>query len=78
MKKKINDICIIATHYGWDYFDYNDNNKMLSLVKDGMRINVFITKMTVAIVINRKQYFVKLVSMEKLEKIFINPQEYCK
>lgn len=71
MEQKIKDICAIATAYDWEYFSFDPNNKMLSLVKDGDRINVYLSKMTVGIVIDGKQTFEKLVTMEKLERIFI-------
>lgn len=72
-KQLINDILTISTAYGWEYFSLDPGSRSLSVVKSGKRINIYYTKMTVAICIPGKpQQFKKRVSMTELEKIFIS------
>ena len=69
----------IAESYGWEFLDFQENIGMLSFIKDGMRINIYITKMTVATCLDhpklgKTQMFRKNVTEKELNKIFKNPR----
>ena len=75
----IDTIIKIAEDKHWKLFEHQENIKMLSFVKIGVRINVYYSKMTVATCINhpqkgKTQLFRRRVSINELKKIFINPR----
>lgn len=76
---RINFIIGIGRKYGWSNELVFPQNKMLSLFKKDMRINVFYTTLTVATCLNhprhgRTQLFRKNVSPKELIEIFKNPR----
>lgn len=79
----IKNVKASAKKHGWEFYDYQRNNEMLSFVKDigghRARINVYVSKMTVTTCINhpkkgKTQLFRKKVDYELLNKIFENPR----
>ena len=69
----------MAFHYGWKMIDRQENIGMISFERDNVRINIYVTKMTVATCLphptkGATQLFRKNVSGETLQKIFINPR----
>lgn len=76
------DILILAQKYQWA-FDFNNqpNPLMISVFKDGMRINVYYTTMTVSTALEhpkkgKTQMYRKNVSANLLEKIFKDPRHH--
>lgn len=79
----IKKIKMLASKHGWSFHDYQENIGMISFVKvitgDPARINIYVTKMTVATCINhpksgKTQLFRKHVDQKLLAKIFENPR----
>lgn len=73
------DIINMAKRHGWELIADQPDNVMVSFFKNGARINVWYTKMTVATVVNhplkgRNQLYRKHVSDKMMEQIFINPR----
>jgi hypothetical protein len=73
----------IAKSHDWKFHDYQENIGMISFVKiidgDPARINIYVTKMTVATCINhprkgKTQLFRKHVDEKLLKLIFENPR----
>lgn len=73
----------MATNHGWEFHDWQENIGMISFVKifngDPARINIYVTKMTVATCINhprkgKTQLFRKHVDKKLMDKIFKNPR----
>ncbi|MCP4974610.1 MAG: hypothetical protein GY931_00485 [Maribacter sp.] len=69
----------LATSNNWKLLCIQDNIGMISFTKEGARINIYTTKMTVATCLNhpkqgKTQMYRKNVSNEELGKIFKNPR----
>ena len=73
----------LAEKAGWNLVDYQKNIGMVSFTKEygghPARINIYLTKMTVATCINhpkkgKTQMFRKNITAEILKKIFENPR----
>lgn len=72
-------IDVIAKEYGYICFDYQENIGMASYSDGSTRINVYLTKMTVATCLyhpkkGATQLFRKNVSLADLKKIFSCPR----
>jgi len=64
---------LCAYQYGYAMLDYQENINMVSFVKQNVRINVYLTKMTVGVCEKGSpQIFKKNVNSHYLEQIFIN------
>lgn len=70
MRGEICNIQEMAECHGWEEIDHQPNNCMISFLKGLARINVYYSKMTVAICKNKKQVFIKKCTEEKLGDIF--------
>ena len=75
----LNSMISIGESHGWKVIDWQSNIGLLSFEKDKMRINVYITKMTVGVCLNhpkqgKTQLYRKNVSMKLLNTIFENPR----
>ena len=79
----IKSIKKMANEHGWGFHDHQANIGLISFVKiiagDPARINIYMTKMTVATCIShpkkgKTQLFRKNVSEKLLAKIFKNPR----
>ena len=77
----------LAKEHEWQFHDYQENIGMISFVKtidkNQARINIYITKMTVATCINhpkkgKTQLFRKHVDNKLMAKIFKNPRVHTK
>lgn len=77
------EIKSMAKSNGWAFHDYQTNIGMISFVKvikgDTARINIYITKMTVATCINhprkgKTQLFRRHVDKKLMGRIFENPR----
>jgi hypothetical protein len=73
------EIIKLAKQHNWEIIADQPDNVMVSFFKNGARINVWYTKMTVATVVNhplkgRNQLYRKHVSNKLMEQIFINPR----
>jgi len=76
----------LAKKHGWKYLEYQANISMISFIKissqsDQMRINIYLTTMTVATALNhpkqgRTQLYRKRCTLEDIEKIFKNPRQH--
>lgn len=69
----------LALKYGWRLLTYQPNIEMVSYVKSDGRINIYLTKMTVATCIHhpvkgKTQLFRRRVPPKLLERIFANPR----
>lgn len=82
MALEIENIRHLATHQGYSEIDYQDNIKMISFEKEDVRINVYLTKGTVATCIqhpnrkHRSQLFRKHCSEIEFEQICMNPRTH--
>ena len=78
MDKKTKDILDLCIARDWDFLLYDDNQKMLSVVKDENRKNIWSSKMTIGVYLSdiKKQYFRKNCSLEMLERTLIEPKAY--
>lgn len=79
MDKK--DIIDMAAKHGWDLFKESIPTYELTFVKQGMKITVWYSKMTVGTCIDhpkkgKTQLFRKLVSKNLLNKLFENPRHH--
>lgn len=73
----------LAGKHNWIALTYQKNIGMLSFVKGEQRVNIYYTKMTVATCVEhpkqgKTQLFRRNVSLEELEKIFINPRVHTR
>lgn len=69
----------LATKNGYTSIDYQENIGLASYSKDGVRINVYLTTMTVGTCLihpkkKATQLFRKNIDMKALEEIFENPR----
>lgn len=76
---RIEQIKKLADKHSWRFIKWQEDIKMLSFKKKDSRINVYITKMTVATSVTHSKYgkaqlYRRHVSLELLEKIFENPR----
>lgn len=74
-----NELEQVAASYGWEFLDWQPNISMLSFTKPNMRINIYVTKMTVATCLDhpkqgKTQMFRRNVSDKMMDKIFKNPR----
>ena len=68
-----------AEAYGWKEIDHQEKNRMVSFRRDGTRINVYYSKMTVGTCLKHPtkgftQLFRRNVTEKMLEKIFNYPR----
>lgn len=56
----------------WELIDEQPNSYMLSFSKNGNRINVYYSKMTVAVCHNKKTDYFRRVTENELSNIFIH------
>lgn len=79
----LKELNTMAKKHGWSLHDHQENIGMVSYVKiidnDPARINIYMTKMTVATCINhprqgKTQLFRKHVDKKLMDKIFENPR----
>ncbi len=73
---QISQIADMAVRYHCMHIGHNVPSKMLSYLKNGTRINVYYSKMTVGVCLYGGQFFVKHVSPKELARIFENPNGY--
>lgn len=67
------DVFFFADHYGWQEIDFQENIGLAIYYKDCVKMNVYLSKMTVVLNISGKQISLKNVSMIEFEKICIEP-----
>jgi hypothetical protein len=75
-KEKVDEV---AAKQGYTSIDYQQNIGLVSYSKDGIRINVYLTTMTVGTCLihpkkKATQLFRKNVDLKTLDKIFANPR----
>jgi len=71
----------LAKKNGWLKIDYQENIGMVSFKKDRVRVNVYLSRMTVSTAMKhpkkgKTQLFRQDVSLEQLEEIFKNPRTH--
>lgn len=71
----------LAKTAGYDLIDFQEKIGMVSYWQDGVRINIYLTKLTVATCIDhpkkgKTQLFRKNITIEQLKKIFDNPRQH--
>ena len=76
---RLDEIKKLAKRYNWHFIKWQEDIKMVSFNKLGCRINIYITKMTVATSVKhpkhgKKQLYRRHIDMGLLEQIFINPR----
>lgn len=81
MDEILSKIDNIALSLGWTIIDYQRKIEMASWRKEGMRINVYLTTMSVATCLNhpkkgKTQLFRRDVNLKTLEAIFKNPRQH--
>lgn len=79
IKKLLTRVTEIANKGSWEFVEFQENIGMVSFKKNGKRINIYLTKMTVATCINhpkhgKTQLFRKNCTIEEIIKIFNNPR----
>lgn len=65
----------MAECHGWELLDHQTSIGMLSFIRRTKRINVYYSKMTVAICKNGSQEFIKNVSENKFSEILFRETE---
>lgn len=78
VKEKRSNCEWLLDNYGWEFFEYQPEAFLLRFTKEEFTINIWLSKMTIAIIYKGKQYFYKKISEAKLELILKNPEEYSK
>ena len=78
---KIEQICFTAENYGWQKIMHDEQSCLLSFKRDGVRMNIWYTRMTVSTALHhptkgKTQLYRKNVSFALLEKLFINPRTH--
>lgn len=73
----------LAKKHGWEALDYQESIKMASFLKEGCRINIYLTTGTVATCLNhptkgKTQLFRRNVTHPLLEKIMTNPRHHTR
>ncbi|HEX8575792.1 MAG TPA: hypothetical protein VF677_05820 [Flavobacterium sp.] len=83
MKYKISleEIKEISEKYGYYLIDYQENIGLISFGIKDVRINIYLTKMTVSTCINhpkkgKTQLFRKNVTKDLLEELFAKPRKH--
>jgi hypothetical protein len=76
---QLEEIKLLADIHGWEFKKWQEDIKMLSYIKDDMRINIYTTTMTIATCLDhpkqgKTQLFRKHVDPKLMEKIFKNPR----
>jgi len=77
----LSDIDALANKEGWLKIDYQENLGMVSYSKDRVRVNVYLSKMTVSTAMKhpkkgKTQLFRRDVSLEQLAELFKNPRKH--
>jgi len=77
----LSDIDKLANESGWLKIDYQDNIGMVSYRKDKIRINIYLSRMTVSTAMKhpkkgKTQLFRQNVNLEQLTEIFKNPRTH--
>lgn len=80
-KISIEEIKEMSENYGYNLIDYQENIGLISFGTDGVRINIYLTKMTVSTCINhpkkgKTQLFRKNVTVDLLKQIFEYPRKH--
>lgn len=80
-KVPIEKIKEVATKHNYNLIDFQDNIGLISFGDDKTRINIYLTKMTVATCLNhpkkgKTQLFRKNVTLEMLDEIFEYPRKH--
>lgn len=81
-QKLIDKIHLAALESGWDFKVYDKNTGMISFIREGSeRINIYLTKMSVATVVNhpksgRNQLYRKNLSYNQVVKLLKNPRQH--
>lgn len=78
INKRKENVAWFGDNYGWHNFECQPEAHLMRFDKEGVVINVWLSKMTISIVFAGKQHFHKKVSESKLELMFINPKEFIK
>ena len=78
-KERITKIRTIMLKSGWMEIDWQENIFMLSYSKEGVRMNIYYSRMTVGTAMHHPkrgdtQLFRRNVSMESLEKLALKPR----
>lgn len=81
IQKRVVSARMLAEEHGWVEIDFQWNIQMISFVKRDMRINVYLSKMTVGTVVNhpkhgRTQLFRRNVSDKMMAAIFNDPRTH--
>lgn len=77
----LSDVESLAKNCGWLKIDYQENIGMVSFKKDKIRVDVYLSTMTVATAMKhpkkgKTQLFRRDVSLEQLDDIFKNPRTH--
>lgn len=83
LPEELNDMWETAMAYGYDRHEYQPKSSMISFFKEGVRINVYYTTMTVATCLKhpvqgKTQLFRKNVTANELEMIFRYPRVHTR
>jgi len=77
----LSDVESLAKNYEWLRIDYQENIGMVSFKKDRIRVDVYLSTMTVATAMKhpkkgKTQLFRRDVSLEQLDNILKNPRTH--
>ncbi len=80
-KISIEEIKLIAYEFGYNFIDYQENIGLISFGIKDVRINIYLTKMTVSTCLNhpkkgKTQLFRKNVNKDMLKEIFNYPRKH--
>lgn len=79
LSQYVHDMAGLGQKYGWRVIDWQGNIGMLSLWRDEVRLNIYVSTMTVGTCLNhpkkgKTQLFRKNVTPDELEKILKKPR----
>lgn len=80
-ERRISYLRELAAKHEWREIDWQDKTTMISFLRDGVRMNIYYTKMTVGTAMyhptkHATQLYRKGVSYEQLEKLMENPRHH--
>jgi hypothetical protein len=70
-----NDILVLANHYEWCFGSYDQNSGCLTFNKKNARIRVWVSKLTVEVMLTGEKPETRKTDMTELEMLFIHPRK---
>lgn len=76
---RLSDMTKLAIMHGWDQLDYQENIYMVSFRRNGVRLNIYLTTLTISASMDhpskgKTQLFRKRLSNKEIGGVFVNPR----